>query len=293
MEGRQRLGCFYKLLLLLEVGCAVVRRGDRAAREWQRAVERGGRAGRAQEPAPLQEPLAKNLGGEALSTAGGVHSGSPARCAHAGSARCPVSARPAATRRHARASLALAACGSHSARTALFVLDETPLCSLACSALIGSLCTFRRISPAPQGAAHPLFPAPSALPGAFRRPYSTRARRWCSRRQRHGRRRRGLLRGRGEDNADDALPEGRAVEGEHTGVRSVMTWRSPSSLVLHLAHGLLPRHPQGYRCCRSGGAGREERTSAPSPPGDDPVVRRGLADHRVDRGRRRTERVLK
>jgi len=67
--------------------------------------------------------LAKKLGGEALATARGVvHSGSPARCVHAGAACFLVCA---ASRRHARASLTLAACGSQRSQSSL-VLDETP-----------------------------------------------------------------------------------------------------------------------------------------------------------------------
>ena len=98
------------------------RRGDRAARAWRRA----GRAGRAcwacSRACSPPRTLAKNVGGEVLSTAGVVHSGSPARCVHAGSTRFLVCA---ASRRHARASLTLAAWGSQRSQSSL-VLDETP-----------------------------------------------------------------------------------------------------------------------------------------------------------------------
>ena len=155
------------------------RRGDRAARGWRRAELSGsGVLGVLKNLLLPLKTLAKKLGGEALATARGVvHSGSPARCVHAGSARFLVCA---ASRRHARASLTLAACGSQRSHSSL-VLDETPAMpadalrttarSLACSALcalsprIPDVCA-RRISSAPQGAAHPLFPAPPALPGA-------------------------------------------------------------------------------------------------------------------------------
>jgi hypothetical protein len=177
MEDLQRLGCFSSCSCCSRRAVRAARRGDRAARVWRRA----GRAGRAcwacSRTCSPSRTLAKNLGGEALSTAGAVHSGSPARCVHAGSACFLVCA---ASRRHARASLTLAACGSQRSHSSL-VLDETPAMpadalrttarSLACSALcalsprILDVCA-RRISSAPQGAAHPLFPAPPALPGA-------------------------------------------------------------------------------------------------------------------------------
>ena len=178
MEDLQRLGCFSSCSCCSRRAVRAARRGDRAARVWRRA----GRAGRAcwacSRTCSPSRTLAKNLGGEALSTAGGVHSGLLARCVHAGSARCPVCA---PSRRHARASLTLWLSAAASARTALSCSTRRPLCplhalrttarSLACSALcalsprILDVCA-RRISSAPQGAAHPLFPAPPALPGA-------------------------------------------------------------------------------------------------------------------------------
>ena len=127
---------------------------------WRRA----GRAGRAcwacSRTCSPSRTLAKNLGGEALSTAGGVHSGLLARCVHAGPARCPVCA---PSRRHARALLALAACGSQRSHSSL-VLDERPICpphalritacSLACSVLCApsalSLMSVLAVSPRPR-----------------------------------------------------------------------------------------------------------------------------------------------
>ena len=93
------------------------------------SVERAGRAGRAQEPAPPQDLSPRTCAGRRGAERGAVeswwsahHSGSPARCVHAGSARFLVCA---ASRRHARASLTLAACGSQRSQSSL-VLDETP-----------------------------------------------------------------------------------------------------------------------------------------------------------------------
>jgi hypothetical protein len=179
MEDLQRLGCFSSCSCCSRRAVRAVRRGDRAARGWRRAELSGsGVLGMLKNLLLPLKTLAKKLGGEALATARGVvHSGSPARCVHAGSACFLVCA---ASRRHARASLTLAACGSQRSHSSL-VLDETPAMpadalrttarSLACSALcalsprILDVCA-RRISSAPQGAAHPLFPAPPALPGA-------------------------------------------------------------------------------------------------------------------------------
>jgi hypothetical protein len=97
----------------------------------------------------------------------------------------------------------------------------------------------------------------------------------------------GLLRGHGEDEADDALPEGRAVEGIHTDAGgSIETGLSPSPQVRHLAQERRRRHLQG-RCRRSqrwsGKRGEDERAS---PPGVDPVERRALAEDQVDQGGR-------
>ena len=62
---------------------------------------------------------------------------------------------------------------------------------------------------------------------------------------------RGLLRGQGEDEAGDALPEGRAVEGIHADAGgSIETGLSPPLQVRHLAQERRRRHLQG-RCRRS------------------------------------------
>ena len=139
-----------------------VRRGDRAARGWRRAELSGsGVLGVLKNLLLPLKTLAKKLGGEALATARGVvHSGSPARCVHAGSTRFLVCA---ASRRHARASLTLAACGSQRSQSSL-VLDERPICpphalritacSLACSVLCApsalSLMSVLAVSPRPR-----------------------------------------------------------------------------------------------------------------------------------------------
>ena len=77
---------------------------------------------------------------------------------------------------------------------------------------------------------------------------------------------RGLLRGHGEVEAGDALPEGRAVEGIHAGaVGSIETGLSPPPQVRHLAQERRRRHLQG-RCRRSqrwsGERGEDERALA-------------------------------
>ena len=91
------------------------RRGDRAARVWRRA----GRAGRAcwacSRTCTPSRTLAKNLGGESLSTSGGVHSG----CLRAACVRAPRAALSARRLVDTRAPCSHWQPAAASARTAL------------------------------------------------------------------------------------------------------------------------------------------------------------------------------
>ena len=160
MEDMQSLGCFLKLLLLLEVGCACCpARRSSSARVAARWPSGSGVLGVLKNLHPLKNPR-QEPGRRVAVDIWWSAQRLPARCVRAGSARCPVCA---PSRRHARASLALAACSSQRSHSSL-VLSETPLCpphalrtnacSLACSALCApsahSLMSVLAVSPRPR-----------------------------------------------------------------------------------------------------------------------------------------------
>ena len=166
----------------------------------------------------------------------------------------------AASRRHARATLALAACGSQRSLSSL-VLDATLLGQHALRPTLRAqprplapLRTLRAfpalgISSAPQGAAHPTCYAPPALPGDQRGcrgtgggaehedPCKDVERTMPTMRCRRGARSRGHMR----------VPD-----------RSVVTGWSPPSPVLRPAHGHAPQHQQGRRRRQGDGGARKD-----------------------------------
>ena len=187
MEDRQSLGCFLKLLLLSEAGCACcpVRRSS-SARVAARRPSGSGVLGVLKNLLPLKNPrqepgrrgavdswwsaqrlacALRACGPRALPCLRAVSS-TRARLARDGSLRQPALAQLSRARRDADMP---AACTTHHR------VQPRLLGPLRTLRAFPDVCA-RRISSAPQGAAHPLFPAPSALPGACRRPDSTRAR---------------------------------------------------------------------------------------------------------------------
>jgi len=187
MEDRQSLGCFLKLLLLSEAGCACcpVRRSS-SARVAARRPSGSGVLGVLKNLLPLKNPrqepgrrgavdswwsaqrlacALRACGPRALPCLRAVSS-TRARLARDGSLRQPALAQLSRARREADMP---AACTTHHR------VQPRLLGPLRTLRAFPDVCA-RRISSAPQGAAHPLFPAPSALPGACRRPDSTRAR---------------------------------------------------------------------------------------------------------------------
>ena len=187
MEDMQSLGCFLKLLLLLEVGCACCpARRSSSARVAARWPSGSGVLGVLKNLLPLKNPrqepgrrgavdswwsaqrlacALRACGLRALPCLRAVSS-TRARLARDGSLRQPALAQLSRARREADMP---AACTTHHR------VQPRLLGPLRTLRAFPDVCA-RRISSAPQGAAHPLFPAPSALPGACRRPDSTRAR---------------------------------------------------------------------------------------------------------------------
>ena len=148
-------------------------------------AERVGRAGRAQEPAPPQEPSPRTWAARRCRQLVEC----TAACLRAACMRAPRAALSARRLVDTRAPRSRWLPATASARTALSCPMRRRYARRITHhrvqpRLLGPLRTLRafpdvcarRISSAPQGAAHPLFPAPSALPGACRRPDSTRAR---------------------------------------------------------------------------------------------------------------------
>ena len=181
---KQRLGRFQKLLLLLEVGCPA--RRPSSARVAARRSSVPGVLGVLKNLLPLKNPrqepgrrgavdswwsaqrlacALRACGPRALPCLRAVSS-TRARLARDGSLRQPALAQLSRARREADMP---AACTTHHR------VQPRLLGPLRTLRAFPDVCA-RRISSAPQGAAHPLFPAPSALPGACRRPDSTRAR---------------------------------------------------------------------------------------------------------------------
>jgi hypothetical protein len=150
-------------------------------------AERIGRAERAQEPAPPQEPSPRTWAARRCRQLVEC----TAACLRAACMRAPRAALSARRLVDTRAPRSRCGCLRQPALAQLSRARRDAAMPAACTThhrvqhrLLGPLRTLRafpdvcarRISSAPQGAAHPLFPAPSALPGAFRRPDSTRAR---------------------------------------------------------------------------------------------------------------------
>jgi hypothetical protein len=152
----QSLGCFLKLLLLLEVGCACCpARRSSSARVAARWPSGSGVLGVLKNLHPLKNPR-QEPGRRVAVDIWWSAQRLPARCVRAGSARCPVCA---PSRRHARALLALAACGSQRSHSSFVLLCpphalRTNACSLACSALCApsahSLMSVLAVSPRPR-----------------------------------------------------------------------------------------------------------------------------------------------